>query len=290
MFFQPMQTNSELTTLLTDLLKRTSRLFYSPHDCIILDILMSKTILTDSELLERLHVLPKEFNRLIVRLKEDKLVKIENKIENIDGRQNVRTIYYLDWCIIKDVIKYKILKISEINHVVVSEMYVCKGCKTEFSILEAQSLMKNFSFVCNRCESFLEERRADECDLTLHNKTMDYVAEILELLKKIDGHNVKNVDYFQAMKIREEREGQKVTIIAKPNILDDDNDVDQVFCETFDDIKVVEKPAKVSIKELVKVCGVDKCFDDITELDKQKMTVEEYEMYYEVYSKYFEES
>lgn len=279
----PMQATPELYALLTNLLKRTSRLFYSPHDCVILDILMSKTILTDAELLERLHVLPKEFNRLIVRLKEDKLVKIENKIENVEGRQNVKTIYYLDWCIIKDVIKYKVLKISQINHVIVSEMYVCKGCKAEFSILEAQALMRDFHFVCNRCEAFLEEKRADDCDLTVHKRTMDYVKDILELLKQIDEFNVANIDYFQAMKIREEKEGQKEKVIVKQEEEDE-----EVACETFEEVKPEEKPVEVGIKEIVVVCGVEKYFDEITEDDKQKMSVEEYEMYYDVYSKYYE--
>lgn len=293
-----MQHTEELHTLLTTLLKRTARLFYSPHDCVILDILISKIILTDTEFLERLHILPKEFNKLIIRLKEDKLVKIENKIENIDGRQNVKTIYYLDYCVIKDVIKYKVLKITHIENKVVSEIYVCKGCKAEFSILEAQALMQDFNFVCNRCKSFLEEKRADCFDLKMHTKVMEYINEILELLKKIDEHNVPNMDYFQAMKWREEKElleKQKVVKydVVEEQIKEEENE-ENAGWESDDEtlkkkLEEADDEEKKTIAEKIKVKGVEKDYHLITADDMDKMSAEEYEAYYEVYRKYFEE-
>lgn len=277
-----MQSDAELTEQLTKLIKHTTRLFYTPQHCVILDVLLSKLILKDYEFLERLHILPKEFNKIIVKLKEDKLLKVENRIENVDGRQFVKTIYYLDFCMIKDVIKYKLYKMTQLNKVVSMEMYICKSCSREYSILEAQACIQDFKFVCEDCHSLLEEKKCVEFDHVMHNKMMTHINEISKILQMIEKYEIENTDYFQALKMREEKEKETVVVESKKEI------VVETVCETFDDevIETKKDVKEVRINEKVKVDGVEKWFDDVDESDKEKMSMEEYEKYYEIYAKY----
>lgn len=273
----------ELRELFTKLIKHTTRLFYTPQHCVVMDILLSKLLLKDHEFLERLHILPKEFNKIVVKLKEDKLLKVENRIENVDGRQFIKTIFYLDFCMIKDVIKYKLYKMTQINKAVSIEMYICKSCEREYSILEAQTCIQNFKFVCVDCHSLLEEKKCVEFDHIMHNKMMTHINEISKILQAIDKYEIQNIDYFQALKMREEREKEVVVEDKKEVVIEN-------VCDTFDDedvsIPVPINKNKPRIEEKVMVNGVEKWIDDVDEHDKVIMTEDEYETYYEIYSKY----
>jgi transcription initiation factor TFIIE subunit alpha len=70
----------EYEELMKKLVKITARSFYADHHCVILDILLEKVVLYDTEISERMKMLAKEFNKLVVKLKEDKLIKHETKI------------------------------------------------------------------------------------------------------------------------------------------------------------------------------------------------------------------
>ncbi|EJW01418.1 hypothetical protein EDEG_03961 [Edhazardia aedis USNM 41457] len=396
---------------MAELIKKTARMFYEPGAIVILDLLLSKLILFDYEICEKLKMLPKEFHKIIIKLKEDRLVCCESKIENENGRSMTKTAYYLDYAKFKDTIKYKIFKMSKKIDEGGSKnrniTYWCQICKKEFSLFEMQSLIDEyFKFKCDECCGAVAEKiqALNDNDLKLHKKVMEEVSDILELLKKLDKHNLQCLDYFQVLKLRKEREENMVKNkeekkeaeieVKKESVFIDDEIVDaselkndmeftdgidivkldgtkssdgktsgmgasaldiqsaiassSIFNESLDTEKsafsealscdlntngesskiddfdsifglseVTKQETQVSeevfvapeilpqcnkenvkneentknekpkiIRDLVKVAGIEKPFNEITSEDQDKMSPEEYEYYFEVYSKY----
>lgn len=280
----------EYEHLVASLLRTTARLFYDPPHCVVLDLLLDKLILHDFELTHALKMLSKEFHKIVVKLKEDKLIKIENKIENVDGRQNVKTIYYLDFCQIKDTIKYKIYKMTKLFEVQKKELYACKTCGKEYTLLEIQALVVGFKFVCDECCDELVEKTEDGGNVDLHKQMMTEIQVLVDILRQLDAFDIKNMDYFQVLKLREEREK---TVVQKVNVTEEKQD-DIVFdsCDiakndsVFDDNFVTENVESSKILEYVTVAGTTILFDDVTQEDEEKMSAEEYEKYYEIYEKH----
>ncbi|TBU05325.1 putative alpha subunit of transcription initiation factor IIE, partial [Hamiltosporidium magnivora] len=94
----------EYEEIMKKLIKKTMRMFYETHHAVIMDILLEYMIMYDNEICEKMKMLNKEFNRLVVKLKDDKLLKAETKIETkSDGRQLLRCVYFIVYSEIKDV-------------------------------------------------------------------------------------------------------------------------------------------------------------------------------------------
>lgn len=199
--------------LMQSLIRHVLRKFYEPHHCVIMDILLEHMLLKESELCANLKMLGREFNRLVIKLREDKLIKQESKIETgVDGRQLLTQCYFIDYREVKDIIKYKIYKMSNIitkreNQDIsdVNISYKCNNCEIKYSILEVQSLMKNYQFICPDCSAVLVENK-DENSLELHSIMMNDLQEIIEMLKKADSLDIPTMDYFQVLEMKKRRD------------------------------------------------------------------------------------
>lgn len=297
----------EYENLVASLLRTTARLFYDPPHCVVLDLLLDKLILYDFELTHSLKMLSKEFHKIVVKLKEDKLIKIENKIENIDGRQNVKTIYYLDFCQIKDTIKYKVYKMTKLFETQKKELYACKTCHKEFSLIEIQSLVVDYKFICDECCDELAEKIENEENVDLHKLMMTEIQVLVDILRKLDSHDIKNMDYFQILKIREEREkksdvkseGISGDVQKSEEKIEENNDVNNIFddgvADNYDankhefmfDVNTNHKQKNHNVEneilEYVTVAGKKVLYHNVTAEDEDKMSAEEYEKYYEIY-------
>ncbi|KAL0265908.1 UNVERIFIED_CONTAM: hypothetical protein PYX00_011625 [Menopon gallinae] len=197
------------------LLQHFIRKFYDTQHVIVVDILLEKLLMFDSELCASLKILPKEFSKIVFRLREDKLLRQETKIENRENNyQEIKQVFYINYKEIRDVIKYKIFKMTkqlEGEMGKTEEIFVCTTCKKEFSILDAQALMSGFLFKCDECQGLLEEsRRVIENDPhNLYEKLMKSLKEIIDMLKEVDKHTIPSFDYFQALAVRRSREEAK---------------------------------------------------------------------------------
>ncbi|KAG0436227.1 Transcription initiation factor IIE subunit alpha [Dictyocoela muelleri] len=303
--------------------KTVLRTFYEPVDIILMDILLEHLILKEPEFCSLMKVSLKEFNKKMVRLREDKLIKQESKIEtDIDGKQILNQVFYLDFKEIRDIVRYKIHKMTrnldeKIKKYHENESYFCEKCEKEFSILEVQSLMKNFTFFCDECDTELVENKKLDNPHDLYYVMMKDVGMVVEMLREADKLDLQNVDYFQAIefknKIKEDKmkEGaNKVVEIKKQEeseivddlgILETDNysspmiensktpSEDNLEVTCFEEIQNKapdEKNKMPIIDELIKIGDKYKKLSEITDEDKENMDSEEYEKYYEIYMKY----
>ena len=204
----------EHTDLVKRLIKKTLRLFYDPCHIVITDILLEKMVLYDTEICERMKMLSKEFNKLIVKLREDKIVKHETKIETrSDGRQMLRSVFYIDYGEVKNIIKYKVYKMSRMMDAEIKKEgapgFECLACKKEFTLLEAQCVRQDFMFRCDECMSELSEHVSQGGDgggREGYTTLMCDIKGIIDILKEVEKYVIPTMDYFQVLKLRKEKE------------------------------------------------------------------------------------
>ena len=99
----------EYEPIMKKLLKLVVRSFYEPNHIVIMDIILENMLLSDVDFCGRMKMLSREFNKLIIRLKDDRLIKTDIKVESKeDNRQILKNIYFINYAEARDVIKYKI--------------------------------------------------------------------------------------------------------------------------------------------------------------------------------------
>ncbi len=85
---------------------------------------------------------------LVIKLKEDKLIKSEIKVEvGEDKKQMLRTMYFFNYAEVRNVIKYKIFKMTKILESKIKikdECFYCHRCEISFTSLESQASMDDF--------------------------------------------------------------------------------------------------------------------------------------------------
>ncbi|ADM11780.1 transcription initiation factor TFIIE subunit alpha [Encephalitozoon intestinalis ATCC 50506] len=282
--------------VMNKLIKKVVRKFYEPQHVVITDILLHKTLLYDAELCGRMKMLSKEVNRLIIRLKEDKIVKYETKVENReDNGQVLRTVYYINYAEVRDVIKYKIFKMTKNleNNIKMAqtEGYICMECGREYSSLDAQSLMENYVFKCEDCKGDLAENKKDRsADCTMYSNLMSELDDIILLLKETDKFSIPSLDYFQVLQMKKEKETKQMPSKKEEQVSEMALPVVEEFemGESYTASDREDQKKEVKIEEYVTVNGTKKLFSDVTEEDKEMMNEAEYEEYYDIYSKYYD--
>lgn len=282
--------------IMDKLIRKVVRKFYEPHHVVIADILLQNSLLYDVEICERMKMLSKEVNKLILKLKEDRIVKYETKVENReDNRQLLRTVYYINYAEVRDVIKYKIFKMTKSLEgnirTAQTEGYVCKDCNREYSSLDAQCLMENYVFKCEDCKGDLVENKRDRStDCMIYSNLMSELDDIVDLLKETDKFNIPSMDYFQVLEMKRDKEKGKVARKEEVHTAPVSGVEEFDLSKSYIDVEAETPKPSVFIEEFVTVNGVKKPFSEVTEEDKEVMNENEYEEYYAVYSRYYGDS
>lgn len=282
----------EYLPIVRSLIKTVVRKFYDPHHIVLVDIVLDKILIYDTELQKIMKMHNKEVNKLLVVLKEDKILKYENKVEVFeDKRQYLRTVYYINYVEIRDIIKYKIFKINkqleEKLRNSVREGYYCKDCDKQFSALDAQIIMTNYVFKCDNCEGELVENIVNEVENTLNGKFMNNIQEIIGLLKKLDKFEIPSMDFFQLSEFKKECMSREDVKEESVQLIDDTNfEIKQESILNKDISQDKEDQEIVYNDDIVTVNGIPKKYSEITEEDKEQMNEEEYESFFEVFSKH----
>lgn len=300
MLYFNMPMNAEYNDVMNKLIKIVTRMFYEPHHVVIADILLENILLSDVEMCEKMKMLSREFNKLINKLKEDHLVKYDVKVEvQEDNRQFLRTVYYFNYAEVRDVVKYKVYKMTralEEKMKVVEESFKCPGCERVFSALDAQSCMEGFVFKCIFCKTALIENivQNDNTGIDLKGLMMS-LEQVISLLKEADTYKIPSLDYFQVLEIKKAREeaSNNTEPVKKPEEdakaleiaeeADAKNFEDDEFEEENTFKNRVEEEQKI---EYVFAGGKKIKYSEITDEDLENMDEAEYTKYYEIHSKY----
>lgn len=280
------------------LIKLVVRTFYEAHHVVIADILLESILLSDFEFCERMKMLGREFNKLIIKLKDDRLVKCDIKVESKeDNRQIIKSVYFFNYAEVRDVIKYKIFKMTNaLNAKKVSEdeSFYCGTCDRYFSALDAQAFVENYVFKCLFCRNELQEniKNGNEKGVDL-KELLDALNDIIKLLKEADKYEIPSMDYFQVLELKKSREKETAVNEAaeiekneaenNPLRIGEDKETDS---EEFSYTPAIEiKKEEKETEQIITVNGISKKFSEITEEDKDMMNEDEYTKYFEIYSR-----
>lgn len=267
------------------------KVFYEPQHLVFMNILLHNIIITDEECCKTMKLLSREFNKIVMKLREDRLIKIEQKINTQDlGRDTLNTVYYINYAEMRDIIKYKVMKMSEAIEKSVDrkdDQFYCPTCNKTYSVLDAQAHMENFIFKCPLCKNELTENISGSKDEGIDNKKfVQTLGPLINMLKEVEKYKIPNLDYFQIQEFKNQKEKEtteKQNEVKEPK----ETDVVKEQQEIEDDESFsMEEEAKSEIKEeihQVTVNGVLKNYTEVTEEDKEKMTEDEYLKYFELY-------
>lgn len=136
-----------------------ARIFYDDRHIVLMDQLVSITVLPADVLAHRLGIQVKELAALSSKLLEDKLICTfrRNEIrDTITNRSVPRTYYYLDFKLFLNVTKWRMMSIrkkidTRLRNELDNKGYVCPRCKKSYSTLEVAHLLDMFRnvFVCD---------------------------------------------------------------------------------------------------------------------------------------------
>ena len=293
----------EYETAMKNLIKYVMKVFYEPQHVDLMNILLEKTIATEEECCKIMKLLNREFNKIITKLKDDKLIKSEQKIISKDEIKNsLNTVYYLNYAEIKDIVKYKILKMTETiekNITVKDDYFYCNTCKLSYSILDAQAYMDNFIFKCPICKNELIENVINLTNNCIDNKEFIQMLEpLINILKDVEQYKIPHMEYFQIRELKNTKEintTKDQSNFYKDNSMLDNSiacyditnkiDFSNEHTSLYDNGEIIKNELESTVSNvMVSVNGISKPFSEITDEDKDKMTEDEYIIYYNVYT------
>jgi len=292
-----------------ELVQTVTRMFYDPAHVVIMDIMLHHLVLTEEDLADKMKLLPREFNKLAVKLRDDKLLSSETISEmKEDERQVTTTKFFLDFRAIRDIVKYKIYTMTQRLEKKLREnegsfRFGCKSCGTSYSALDAQSYLstKDYTFRCPGCSEELKEKKeknAEEIEgvSEVFSTMMCEISPVIQKLKEIDALGIPEM--LRGKIILSQPVQDKPREVAEEKAPEMDYLVD--ISPSEEEAESEEKrPAEVwkkseaekekhaeVIEEILMVEGAPKKYSEITESDKERMTEKEYERYFEVFEKY----
>lgn len=286
---------AEYESTMRKLIKTVVRTFYEPCHVVICDILLDSMLLSDNEFCSKMKMLNREFNKLIIKLKEERLVRSEIKMETKeDNKQYLRNVYFFDYAEVKDIVKYKIFQMTkslEVQKNSDDEAFYCKTCDKSFSALDAQACIINFVFKCIFCKNDLivNTKGHDENEVDLKELLLS-LSDIILLLKETDKYSIPTMDYFQVLEIKKEKLEnnaleEKGPVTSPPFLIESlQKDEDSEDFYTPKENGTSTKSIKLD-DQILTVNGIAKGYSEITESDLDLMTEDEYSLYYEIHQR-----
>jgi len=181
------------------LVKKVARAYYEPKFIMVLDLLASEgvTSMKEEVIAQNVKLQSKEVQKICGKLKDDRLIKSEQKQElRRDNKPVTKRYHYIDYKLFVDTVKWKIHQTEEeIKKKRKSELqnkgYKCPNCESKFTALEVLTLVdpETNLFMCEYCGSELETENNEESENAgqeLYSKFNNQCAPILDLLKETD--------------------------------------------------------------------------------------------------------
>lgn len=212
-----------MADLATQLIRTTSRTFYTVEQALVVDALVIHSTLSDNDLAKVLAMNSKTLRKHCGRLKEDGLLSIQTRAERrLDqnpsfhgnnpqtGKERLtnRDWYYLNYHRAIDSIKYRMHKLNK--HVDSLGMPTtekkdlsCPRCKSQYTELEVLDNLdlSTGQFLCHRCRHPLdpveEEERANENESM--RRLNQQFEKLQQLLQRIDAAAVPENDFQMAL-------------------------------------------------------------------------------------------
>jgi transcription initiation factor TFIIE subunit alpha len=135
------------------LVKMLSRMFYEVEHFIFLDLLILEGILSEDRIADRLHLQIKQVNKIAIKLREDKFLQSDARLEirDYDGKSITRTYWYIDYPGLVEGTRRRLKKMSaKVEEMIQkgakgdSQTFICKNCKKIFNLLDFNRYFQPF--------------------------------------------------------------------------------------------------------------------------------------------------
>ncbi|KAF8882641.1 TFIIE alpha subunit-domain-containing protein [Mucidula mucida] len=153
------------------LVLHVSRAFYEAKYIIIMDQLSRHAVLKDDDLASRMGLQPKELNKIVAVLSNDKLVKVYRQNELKEGAQRAvgKQYYYIDYEHFCNVVKWRIARMrykidSTLRNELDNQGYICVQCKETYTPLDVDQIMDFMrgAMVCKICHGEVVDNEDEE--------------------------------------------------------------------------------------------------------------------------------
>ncbi|PJF16447.1 Transcription initiation factor IIE subunit alpha [Paramicrosporidium saccamoebae] len=170
--------------------------------------------ISDEGAAERMQLMVKDVGKIAARLKEDRLIKSEVRLESrgLDERPFNRTFYYIDLAIFADVVKYRLHMMRKtledrVKNDVNEKGYHCVRCNRTYSVMDVGKLFNPTTneFHCEVCSAELQsvDQSMLSADSGRQSKLIEQTNHILRLLRRIDEVQIPRFDPIEYLKARD---------------------------------------------------------------------------------------
>ncbi|KAJ5218423.1 uncharacterized protein N7498_000522 [Penicillium cinerascens] len=198
--------------LANTLIRSVVRAFYETRHILVVDALFLHSVLHAEDLAFLMGMQQKDLRKLCARLREDRLIGVNQRSEFRDGstRPVNREYYYIPLHPVIDAIKYKVSTLTSTIKAQYTpseerKEYICLRCGSEWTELDVLSLVSDEGFECQNCGAILERtedvKGVEGIDRTGHEKNSKLMAQLdkmLKLLKQIDSVEIPPNDFDTA--------------------------------------------------------------------------------------------
>ncbi|KAL2143125.1 hypothetical protein VTI28DRAFT_339 [Corynascus sepedonium] len=191
------------------LVRAVMRAFYTTQEILVIEALVTHSVLRDDELAYLMKMNLKDMHRLCATLRDARFLVVHTRPEMQEGKTRPinRTYYYIDYRQTIDAIKWRVYKSDKDMQGSVqpqdeSKEYSCPrpGCHAQWTQLEVLDSVSPAGFTCQRCGAVLELSKEKEApghqQLSRMNNQFKFMTDMLQ---EIDRAVVPECSFDKAM-------------------------------------------------------------------------------------------
>ena len=177
------------------LVRSVMRAFYTTQEILVIEALVTHSVLRDDELAYLMKMNLKDLHRLCAGLRDARFLVVHTRPEMQQGKTRPvnRTYYYIDYRQTIDAIKWRVYKTDKDIQGIAkpadeAKEYFCPRCKAQWTQLEVLDSCSQLGFTCQRCGTVLERSQERETpghqQLSRMNNQFKFMTDMLQQIDK----------------------------------------------------------------------------------------------------------
>ncbi|KAL2156952.1 hypothetical protein VTH06DRAFT_1618 [Thermothelomyces fergusii] len=178
------------------LVRAVMRAFYTTQEILVIEALVTHSVLRDDELAYLMKMNLKDMHRLCSTLRDARFLVVHTRPEMQEGKTRPinRTYYYIDYRQTIDAIKWRVYKSDKdmqgsVQPADESKEYSCPRCRAQWTQLEVLDSVSPAGFTCQRCGTVLELSKEKETpghqQLSRMNNQFKFMTDMLQEIDRV---------------------------------------------------------------------------------------------------------
>ncbi|KXX78695.1 Transcription initiation factor IIE subunit alpha [Madurella mycetomatis] len=178
------------------LVRAVMRAFYTTQEILVIEALVTHSVLRDDELAYLMKMNLKDLHKLCATLRDARFLTVHTRPEMQQGKTRPinRTYYYIDYRQTIDAIKWRVYKTDKDMQGIAqpadeSKEYFCPQCSAQWTQLEVLDSVSAEGFTCGRCGAVLERSKEREApghqQLSRMNNQFKFMTDMLQAVDRV---------------------------------------------------------------------------------------------------------